>query len=184
MAGINFGGSTGRRTANHELPLVPFIDFLLCLVAFLLVTAVWSQLARVNADARVPGAPDSSTSDRRDKQLHVEILGEHKFQLVWKQGGVVIDSIDVPRRSVSVGNDGAYRFPDLAQRIEQEWGKNGVHRAPTDTRLDQAILHASNAVPFSDLVAVMDAIHAPVRPLAAGGKVRPVSSFNVTFAMN
>jgi biopolymer transport protein ExbD len=57
MAGIDVGGHGGKRSTNHEIPLIPFIDFLLCLVAFLLVTAVWSQMARINADARVPGPP-------------------------------------------------------------------------------------------------------------------------------
>ena len=57
MAGIDVGGHGGKRATNHEIPLIPFIDFLLCLVAFLLVTAVWSQMARINADARVPGPP-------------------------------------------------------------------------------------------------------------------------------
>ena len=49
MAGIDVGGGHGgKRSTNHEIPLIPFIDFLLCLVAFLLVTAVWSQMARIN----------------------------------------------------------------------------------------------------------------------------------------
>jgi len=48
MAGIDTGGGHGgKRATNHEIPLIPFIDFLLCLVAFLLVTAVWSQMARI-----------------------------------------------------------------------------------------------------------------------------------------
>lgn len=41
MAQIDTGShSTKRRETNQELPLVPFIDFLLCLVSFLLITAV------------------------------------------------------------------------------------------------------------------------------------------------
>ena len=36
MAGIDVGGGHGgKRATNHEIPLIPFIDFLLCLVAFL-----------------------------------------------------------------------------------------------------------------------------------------------------
>jgi len=36
MAGIDTGGGHGgKRATNHEIPLIPFIDFLLCLVAFL-----------------------------------------------------------------------------------------------------------------------------------------------------
>ncbi len=65
MAGIDVGGGHGgKRATNHEHPLIPFIDFLLCLVAFLLVTAVWSQMARINADARVPGPPRRTSRQR------------------------------------------------------------------------------------------------------------------------
>src|SRR5512147_1138641 len=107
MAGIDTGGGHGgKRPVNMELPLIPFIDFLLCLVAFLLVTAVWSQMARINADARVPGPPrpeDQEQEPPKEKDLHVEMRGEHKFQLVWKEGSTVVNTIDVVRKSVPVG---------------------------------------------------------------------------------
>jgi len=70
MAGIDVGGGHGgKRATNHEIPLIPFIDFLLCLVAFLLVTAVWSQMARINADARVPGPPKDEPPEEMKKQI-------------------------------------------------------------------------------------------------------------------
>src|SRR6185503_6901909 len=105
MAGIDVGGH-GKRSLNHEIPLIPFIDFLLCLVAFLLVTAVWSQMARINADARVPGPPkpeDEPEKQQKEKQLHVEMRGERKFQLVWKEGSTVVNTIDVERKPEKVG---------------------------------------------------------------------------------
>src|SRR6185295_16932138 len=41
MASISVGeGKSGRRALDHVLPLVPFIDFMVCLIAFLIVTAV------------------------------------------------------------------------------------------------------------------------------------------------
>ena len=43
------GGGGGRRAVDAEIPLVPFIDLLLCCVMFLLVTAVWNKLAAVEA---------------------------------------------------------------------------------------------------------------------------------------
>jgi hypothetical protein len=69
MAGIDVGGGHGgKRNVNHEIPLIPFIDFLLCLVAFLLVTAVWSQMARINADARVPGPVGRKRKSRSSRK--------------------------------------------------------------------------------------------------------------------
>ena len=46
MASIAVSGNSGQRRAlDSELPLVPFIDLLLCCVMFLLVSAVWNQLS-------------------------------------------------------------------------------------------------------------------------------------------
>lgn len=185
MAGIDVGGHGGKRSTNHEIPLIPFIDFLLCLVAFLLVTAVWSQMARINADARVPGPPTAEPPEppKKEKQLHVEMRGERKFQLVWKEGSTVVNTIDVVRKQVNAGAD-EYRYPDLAAKIKEEWTKNGTHRAASDRKLDQAVLHTDNSTPFADVIAVIDAIYTPQRDLELGGKTKKIPSFNVTFAMN
>jgi biopolymer transport protein ExbD len=188
MAGIDTGGGHGgRRASNHEIPLIPFIDFLLCLVAFLLVTAVWSQMARINADARVPGPPkpeEEIEKQQKEKQLHVEMRGERKFQLVWKEGSTVVNTIDVERKPVKVGQQGDTQYPDLAKKIVDEWNANGSHRAPTDKKLDQAILHTDNSTQFADVIAVIDAIYAPQRDYTIGGSTQKIPAFNVTFAVN
>lgn len=60
MGGMNVGGGGGgKKSLDSEIPLVPFIDLLLCCVMFLLVTAVWNQLARINIDQQVPGQSSS-----------------------------------------------------------------------------------------------------------------------------
>lgn len=47
-ASIEPGNENGGRARNVELNVVPFIDLMSCLTAFLLVTAVWSNLAQVS----------------------------------------------------------------------------------------------------------------------------------------
>lgn len=187
MAGIDVGGGHGgKRAQNHEIPLIPFIDFLLCLVAFLLVTAVWSQMARINADASVPGPPnpDPPTDPKKEKQLHVEMRGERKFQLVWKEGSTVVNTIDVERKPVPIGNAGDVTFPDLAKKVSDEWTQNGSHRGASDPKFDQAVLHTDNSTPFQDVVAVIDAIYTPQREVKLGDKLQKIPAFNVTFAVN
>jgi len=57
MAGISVGaGRSGRRALDQALPLVPFIDFMVCLIAFLMLTAAWTRLSRINATGQAPGA--------------------------------------------------------------------------------------------------------------------------------
>jgi biopolymer transport protein ExbD len=187
MAGIDTGGGHGgKRPVDHNIPLIPFIDFLLCLVAFLLVTAVWSQMARINADARVPGPPKDEPPEeqKKEKQLHVEMRGERKFQLVWKEGNTVVNTIDVDRKAVPIGEKGDITFPDLAKKINDEWTANGSHRAGTDKKFDQAVLHTDNETPYVYLIGVIDAIYQAKRPYNIAGKAEQVPSFNVTFAVN
>jgi len=188
MAGIDVGGGGhgGRRSVNQELPLIPFIDFLLCLVMFLLVTAVWSQMARLNADAQVPGPPNPEKDieeQKKEKTLHVEMKGDKEFNLVWKEGTTVVNTIEVARKQVPFG-EGEYTYPDLGKKIDEEWKQNGSHRAPTDKKFDQAILHTDNTTPFVDIVAVIDAIYTPKRQFKFGNQQEDVPSFNVTFSVN
>lgn len=185
MAGIDAGGGHGgKRATNHEIPLIPFIDFLLCLVMFLLVTAVWSHMARIEADAKVPGPPKDTEKDKieKEKQLHVEMRGERKFQLVWKEGTTVINTIDVPRKEVLVGEDVTY--PDLGKKIESEWKSQGQHRAAADKKFDRAVLHVDNSTEFKHVIAVLDAIYTPEREFAVAGAAEKVPAFHVTFAVD
>jgi biopolymer transport protein ExbD len=187
MAGIDVGGGHGgKRSLNHEIPLIPFIDFLLCLVAFLLVTAVWSQMARINADAKVPGPPRPDEPDdvKPEKELHVEMRGDRKFQLVWKEGATVINTIDVERKQVNIGSEGDYRYPALAEKILAEWKTSGSHRAANDKKLDRAVLHTDNSTPFSDVIAVIDAVYEPQREFQLGAKTVTIPAFNLTFSVN
>ena len=74
MGGISVGGGHGgKKSVDSEIPLVPFIDLLLCCVMFLLVTAVWNQLARLNANQQQPGqnAPNEPPPEAAsDHQFH------------------------------------------------------------------------------------------------------------------
>src|SRR6186713_757816 len=81
MAGIS-GPETsgGKRKLDHDLPLVPFIDFMVCLVAFLMVTAVWMNMGRLEATARAPG--EGETPSEPPNELHVIALSD-AFQLDW-----------------------------------------------------------------------------------------------------
>jgi biopolymer transport protein ExbD len=186
MAGIDVGGHGGKRSLNQEIPLIPFIDFLLCLVAFLLVTAVWTQMARINANANIPGPPNPDkevTEPPKEKFLHVEMRGKSKFQLIWREGTTVINTIDVDRKSVAMGKDGDITFPDLAKKVESEWKGTGQHKNAADKKFDQAILHADNSTPFGEVIAVIDAVNFPKREFrAADGSTVVIPAFNVTFA--
>ena len=48
-------GRKSKRSLTADLNLVPYIDLLTCMVAFLLITAVWTQLAQLKTSRKTPG---------------------------------------------------------------------------------------------------------------------------------
>jgi len=46
----------GRRAANHEIPLIPFIDFLLCIVLFLLASFSATGELPIDKNVKLPKA--------------------------------------------------------------------------------------------------------------------------------
>jgi biopolymer transport protein ExbD len=179
MAFIDSGSGTHtRRALDRDLPLVPFIDFLLCLIAFLLVTAVWSQASRIDADAQLGRAAGPAPAAR--KMLHVE-LRDKKFELRWKQAGTVLSQVSVERKPIFTP-DRQPRYPDLARAVAQEWQNLGAHRARSDQARDTAILHTTNSAEFAELVGVLDALNAPKREITRAGTTEQVSAFSVSLA--
>jgi biopolymer transport protein ExbD len=191
MGGVDVGGGGGgkRKSLDSEINMIPMIDLLMVTISFLLITAVWTHMARINADAQVPGPPRPDVEQRTiepEKQLHIEMRDEDKFVLVWKQGSTTVDSIDVPRKDV-ISQEGAVevvRFPDLADKVESEWKAKGQHSNPTDRKLDQAILHTDNKTEFKYIIGVIDAVYSTHRDMQLGPKTEKLPAFNITFAVN
>jgi biopolymer transport protein ExbD len=182
MGGVDVGSEGGKKKAtNAEINMVPFIDLLMCTIAFLLITAVWVTNSRMNADAQVPGPPsiEPITPVPPEKVLNVHI-GETDFALIWKQGATVVSEVRVPKGS-SEGTD-MIRYPELAKRIETEWQTNANHRDPSDKKLDQAILHTDNRAPFKEVVGVLDALYATRRVVKLQDGDKELPAFNMTFA--
>jgi hypothetical protein len=189
MGGVSVesGGKGGRRSVDSEINMIPMIDLMVCCISFLLISAVWTHMSRLNADAQVPGPPDPNKElnpQPPDKMLHVEMRSEDKFTLIWKQGPTVVNSIDVPKHGVDMTEGGltTTRYPDLASKIAEEWKANGSHRDSSDKKMDQAVLHTDNKTVFKDIVSVIDAIYTPKRDF--GGTNKLVPAFNVTFSVN
>ena len=86
MAGVDVGASGGhKRATNSDINMIPFIDLLMCTIAFLLITAVWVTNSRIPADAQVPGQRARSTrSPPPERVLHLNV-SDSDFVLAWKQ---------------------------------------------------------------------------------------------------
>jgi biopolymer transport protein ExbD len=183
MGGVDVGGGGGgKRATNTEINMVPFIDLLMCTIAFLLITAVWVTNSRMNADAQVPGPPNPDkelTPQTPEKVLNLHI-GETDFALIWKQGATVVSEIRVPKNG---GEGEIIRYPELAAKIKTEWEQNGAHRDPSDKKFDQAIMHSDNRTAFKEIIAVLDALYATRRMVKLDDKEKELPVFNMTFSV-
>ena len=70
MGGVNLP-EAGKRTLDFDLNLVPFIDLLSCCISFLLITAAWTQLARLETVQKVEGAGGAGGTPEDKVQLVV-----------------------------------------------------------------------------------------------------------------
>jgi biopolymer transport protein TolR len=73
MAGV-FGGQNDK--FNTEVNVVPFIDLLSCLISFLLITAVWVQIAAI------PASIDSTAPPPPEHRLEIRLTSK-SVQLKW-----------------------------------------------------------------------------------------------------
>jgi len=181
MAGVDVGSGAGKRMVNKEINMIPFIDFLLVTVAFLLITAVWHTYSRMEVDARQPGATTGPVDPGQlSKDLHI-FAGEEDFTLTWKQGSTVVSETRVPRPDTKPGDKPHYQ--DLAAKIAAEWKRHGGHQDPSDRHRDRCVLHTDNAMPFREVVAVMDAIYEAKRDSRQDdGRIQKVPAFVMAFA--
>jgi biopolymer transport protein TolR len=80
-------GRGSKRSLNASLNLVPYIDLLTCMVAFLLITAVWTQLAQLKTSQRVPGGDQD---DNKPMAKIAVVIGEDNLNVVVNQDREVV----------------------------------------------------------------------------------------------
>ena len=172
------GNGPGRRSVDAELMLVPMIDLLVCCLTFLLLTATWSQLKRLPAEAQLAGGHNTCGDHEPSPQLSVELRAGEPFHLVWRQGRAMVSETTVPRAPVMVQLHGRelVTYPALATALQREWDASGTHRQ-ADRRRDVAVVRAPDRERFGELTAVMDA----VAGVSRGGTGR-AQAFDVVLA--
>lgn len=177
MAGVEVQGNKGQRSTNADINMIPFIDLLMVTVAFLLITAVWTTHSQIPTNAQVPGPPSDAPVDiaNVEKVLHVDVQ-QDSFKLTWRQGSTVVSELSVAR-------NGQSDHRELAAQIEKEWATHGSHRDIADLRVDQAVLHTDNQLPFHEITGVLDALGSTKRRMMLGGSETLVAAFNPTFSV-
>jgi biopolymer transport protein ExbD len=66
-------GTGDKKSVNVELNIVPFIDLMSCLTAFLLVTAVWVNIAQINIQPKGKSR-DQAQVQQDDERVTLSVL--------------------------------------------------------------------------------------------------------------
>jgi len=144
MASIQVGaghGGGGKKAVDADIPLVPFIDLLLCCVMFLLVTAVWNQLATVQAHQQTatPDTPASTPPPPAEPRL-VLLVQQSGYVLASEVG----DRVDIPKNGDRYDLEALHDRLSERQRIE--------HR-------DSLIVAPEDGVAYQQLIRTMDVVN-------------------------
>ncbi len=140
------GGGKRKRALDATVNVVPAIDLLSCCITFLLYTAIWTQISRLQVQQLGTGAPDPQTLEQQQKALIVTLaMGERGFNLSTSAG----TTFEVP--SLGRTADGLTQFDlkGLGDRLKQLKNDSPAQASIT--------VQAEDTVAYGDLVSVVDA---------------------------
>jgi biopolymer transport protein ExbD len=130
------GGKGHRKSLNADLNLVPYIDLLTCMVAFLLITAVWTQLARLSAAQKGQGQAGEETPPELQLKI-VVVVNQEGFNVVVGQ-----DQTPVPKKGAD------YDFERLGAELKKA---KDAHPDKNDIQVA-----SEDQVVFDTLIRTMD----------------------------
>jgi len=141
------GGGHGKKkkSLDANINVVPAIDLLSCCISFLLFTAVWTQISRLQVQQLGTGAPETLQDQPLQKALAVTLaVGERGMALA-----VGDATFDIPSLGRTAEGVVTQDLKTLGTRLKAVKGEYP----------DQAsiIVTAEDTVPYGDLVHVIDA---------------------------
>jgi biopolymer transport protein ExbD len=138
------GGKKKRKPLDAVINVVPAIDLLSCCITFLLYTAVWTQIARLQVQQLGTGAPEPTAAEQKQTLLVTLAMGERGYNLSTSAG----TSVDIP--TLGRDADGKIRFDLRALETSLRQLKGNYPDAGAIT------VQAEDTVSYGDLVQVID----------------------------
>jgi biopolymer transport protein ExbD len=139
------GGKKKKKSLDAVINVVPAIDLLSCCITFLLYTAVWTQISRLQVMQLGTGAPEPTAAEQKVTLLVTLAMGERGFNLSTSAGS----SVDIP--TLGRDADGKIRFDLKALGDQLKTLKGSYPDAAAIT------VQAEDTVSYGDLVQVIDA---------------------------
>lgn len=109
--GAAVGADGGKGSVNVDLNIVPFIDLMSCLTAFLLVTAVWVNIAQINIQ---PKGKNRDTANVQQDDEHVTLSVLVQAERVWVGLSRVNEFQEIPKKG-----DGDYDWDKFETTLKE-----------------------------------------------------------------
>lgn len=140
MAGVSIdtGGGGGKKSVDVMVPLVPFIDMLAMMITFLMMTAVWTEIGKLQVAQQ--GGPSESSNQPPTPTLQLNLTVTERGYLL-SAGG---PAVELPKAS-----DGAYDTTKLVENLKTVTKDFPDHRAIT--------IGVEDGVEYQFLVRTVDA---------------------------
>lgn len=131
--------SGGKKSVDFQVNLIPMIDLLSVLISFLLMTSVWTQIAKIDVK-QSPNLPsDEPTPPDPDEKLNLTVLIKASGYTVTKKGAVV-------KEIEKKGDDyDATVLSEILKQVRAEHPEN-----------EDVQVTSEDKVPYKELITVMD----------------------------
>ena len=129
----------GKRAYDMEINLVPFIDLLSCCIAFLMIVATWTQIARIDV-APSPNGPAAEEKQDEDPLKLGIVLTSTGYTLTDSSGG----ALQIPKNGVE------YNAAELEAKLKLIREKVSVEMT---TKVN---VTSEDGVAYKNLIGVMD----------------------------
>jgi biopolymer transport protein ExbD len=137
-------GKGGKKPLDAAINLVPFIDLLSCCISFLLITAVWTQLARMDVVQKGQGAAGSTDEKPPEAQLNLTLfIDKDGYTFSTSQG----ENTPIPMK----GDD--YDYAKLADVLK---GIRSNPQVPADKQ-DIAV-KSDDTIIYNKIIRTMDVV--------------------------
>ena len=142
--GMDLGGGKGKKSLDVAINLTPFIDLMAVTISFLIMTAVWTQIGRLQV-AQAGGPPTDEEQKQEEQQTKTVQL---TLFVTPTDLRLVADQIEYPPIEAKRSDGGKLDLAPLIARFKELKGQFPDQSAIT--------LQTEDKVQYQDLVRIID----------------------------
>ncbi len=143
---------TGGKGVDVHLNITPFVDLMVCLTAFLLVTAVWTNLAQISIKPKGVGNPDNKQLDEEQCVKAALEISKSGLWLGVGKGANLEKYWEIPVKNKKYGWDKLKKALKEAKPILKR--ENGSNKCKT--YVTQLQLGAADKITYQSIIWAMD----------------------------